>query len=403
MNRVVITGMGVISSAGVNLGDFWETLESGRVVYGEIAEYKNDNNYRIKIGSKIEGDLWQGGIPGDLIGKLGKAAGYCLSASLSALENADIEPGNLSKLRTAVVLSTTMGEIQVEEQLSIIKSRDGINKVPQAFFEQYKLENILSAMCDFYGVSGPMYMVPAACAGGNYAVGLGKSILEWGEADIVIAGGFDVFSKVAFTGFQRLLSLAPDFCKPFDRDRKGLVLGEGCGIVILEKESSAKARNVRIYCDLAGVGLTSDRHHMTAPHPEGDGAVRAMDSAINAAGITSGEICYVSAHGTGTPSNDKIEVKALETVFGSGKVPPLSSIKSMVGHPMGAAGAIELIASVLMMEKGIMVPTVNYCNPDSECDIDCVPNKPRKARLNYILSNSFGFGGQSSSLVIRKR
>ena len=402
MDGVAITGMGVISSAGTTLEDFWKTLESGTITYKEIEEYKDDKNYRTKIGARIEDEIWQVIVPNEYKRKYGKASQYCMSAAASAIENADIDLKELSRLRAAVVISTTMGEIQVEEQLSVIKQREGPEKIQPELLSQYRTDNIVSSLTNAFNLSGPVYMVPAACAGGNFAVGLGKRLLEWDEADIVFAGGVDVFSRVAFTGFQRLLSLAPDMCSPFDKDRKGLVLGEGCGILVMEKKSSAKARKARIWGELIGVGLTSDRFHMTAPHPQGDGAIRAMDDAIKEADVSPEDIDYISAHGTGTASNDKIEVKALETVFGSGKVPPLSSIKSMIGHPMGAAGAIELISSLLMMERNTIVPTVNYSTRDPECEIDCVPNISRKTNINCFLSNSFGFGGQSSSIIVKK-
>jgi len=402
MGGVVITGMGVISSAGTNLGDFWKTLEAGIVTYKEIEELKDDKNYRTKIGACIDDKAWQTRVPNEYRLIYGRASQYCISASASAIENAGINFNDLSRLRVAVVISTTMGEIQAEEELSVIKYNEGTDKIPHELLSQYKTDNIVSALTNAFNISGPSYMVPAACAGGNFAIGLGKRLLEWDEADIVFAGGVDVFSRVAFTGFQRLLSLAPDACRPFDKKRKGLILGEGCGMVIMERINCAKARKAKILGELAGVGLTSDRFHMTAPHPKGDGAVRAMNDAIKESDVSTNDIDYVSAHGTGTLSNDKIEVKALEIIFGSGNVPPLSSIKSMIGHPMGAAGAIELIASLLMMDRSTIVPTVNYSTPDPECNIDCVPNRSRKSSINCFLSNSFGFGGQSSSIIVKR-
>ena len=402
MNCVAVTGMGTISSAGTNLDDFWKTLESGTITYKEIEEYVDDKNYRTKIGARIEDEIWECILPNEYKLRYGRATQYCISAVASAIENANINIREISCLRVGIVISTTMGEIQVEEQLSVIKQGEGPDKIPQKLLSQYRTDNIVSALTNAFNISGPVYMVPAACAGGNFAVGLGKRLLEWDEADIVIAGGVDVFSRVAFTGFQRLLSLASDMCRPFDKDRKGLVLGEGCGIVIMEKTNLARARKAKIFGELVGIGLTSDRFHMTAPHPQGDGAVRAMDQAIKEADISPKDIDYISAHGTGTAANDKVEVKALERIFGSNKVPPLSSIKSMIGHPMGAAGVIELIASLQMMEKNTILPTVNYSTPDPECDIDCVPNSSRKANLDCILSNSFGFGGQSSSVIIKR-
>ena len=402
MNGIAITGMGVISSAGTNLETFWETLSSGTITYKVIEEYKDDKNYRTKIGARIEDEIWQGIVPNEYKLRYGRAAQYCISAAASAIENANIDLRDLSRLRVAVVMSTTMGEIQVEEQVSVIEQREGPAKIPQELLIQYRTDNIVSALTNAFNISGPIYMVPAACAGGNFAIGFGKRLLEWSEADIVFAGGVDVFSRVAFTGFQRLLSLAPDMCRPFDKDRKGLVLGEGCGIVIMERTNSAKARKAKILGELVGVGLTSDRFHMTAPHPQGDGAIRAINQAIKEADVSPENIDYISAHGTGTVANDKVEIKALEDIFSSGKVPPLSSIKSMIGHPMGAAGAIELIASLQMMENNTMIPTVNYLTPDPDCNIDCVPNSSRKANINCFLSNSFGFGGQSSSIIIKK-
>lgn len=402
MNGIAITGMGVISSAGTNLEDFWKTLESGTITYKEIKEFREDKNYRIKIGARIEDDVWQARIPNEYKRTYGRASQYCISAAASAIENADINLKELSKLRVAVVISTTMGEIQVEEQLSVIQQREGMDKIPQELLTQYRTDHIVSALTNVFHISGPVYMVPAACAGANFAIGLGRRLIEWDEADLVITGGVDVFSRVAFTGFQRLLALTPDLCRPFDKNRKGLVLGEGCGIVILERTRSAKARKAKIWGELAGVGLTSDRFHMTAPHPQGDGAIRAINQAIKEADISPNDIDYILAHGTGTAANDKVEVKALETIFGSRKIPPLSSIKSMIGHPMGAAGAIGLIASLQMMGNNTMLPTVNYSTPDPDCDIDCVPNISRKANLDCILCNSFGFGGQSSSILIKK-
>ncbi|HBB28977.1 MAG TPA: beta-ketoacyl-[acyl-carrier-protein] synthase II [Clostridiales bacterium] len=401
MDSVVITGMGVISSAGTNLEEFWKTLSSGTITYKEIEEYKDDNNYRIKIGARVADNSWQVLVPNQYKQIYGKASQYSIAASISALENAGLAIEDLSHLRVAIVLSTTMGEINIEEQLSMIKQCENYEKITKEFLEKYRTDNIVSAISNILNTSGPIYVVPAACAGGNYAVGFGKKLLEWGEVDVVIAGGVDVFSRVAFTGFQRLLSLSPDMCRPFDKDRKGLVVGEGCGIVIMEKLCSAKARKAHIYGEIMGVGLTSDRFHMTSPHPQGDGAERAIACAIKEANISPEDINYISAHGTGTVANDKIEVKALKAVFGSDKVPPISSIKSMIGHPMSAAGALELIASIQMMERSILIPTVNYLHPDPECDIDCVPNIARKANINFILSNSFGFGGQSSSIIIK--
>lgn len=332
----------------------------------------------------------------------GKVSGYAISAASSAIASAGLMPDDISRARIAVCIGTTMGEINAEEHITELKYNKKLTNIDRRLLDSYNTENIGNAVMKALGLSGPVYTVPAACSAGNYAFALGKRLIEWGYADIVIAGGVDTFSRVAFTGFQRLLSLSPDLCRPFDKNRQGLIVGEGCGIVVLEKESTAIARKARIWGRLLGVGLTSDRYHMVAPHPEGDGAIRAMNYALREAGLSSNDIDYVSAHGTGTPVNDKVEVKAMERVFGSGSVPATSSIKSMLGHAMGAASAFELIASIQMMHNGKILPTVNHIETDPECLIDCVPNVARDASIDLVMSNSFAFGGQVCSVVVKK-
>ena len=295
-----------------------------------------------------------------------------------------------------------MGEINAEERITELKYSKDFVDIDRVLLDSYNTENIGNAVRKALGLCGPVYVVPTACAAGNYAFALGKRLIEWEYADIAIVGGVDTFSRVAFTGFQRLLSLSPDLCRPFDKNRKGLIVGEGCGIVVLEKESTATARKARILGRLLGVGLTSDRYHMTAPHPEGDGAIRAMKRALEEAGLLSSDIDYVSAHGTGTSVNDRIEVKAMEQVFGTNSIPAVSSIKSMLGHAMGAASALELIASIQMMHNDKILPTVNHVETDSELLIDCVPNVARDASIEFVMSNSFAFGGQVSSIVVKK-
>lgn len=403
MTQIIVTGMGVISTAGFNLDTFWDTLVNGRVTYGEIKQFVNNPNYRIKIGAMIEDTSWESNVPEDIRRKFGKAAGYAVSATESALEQAGLKPSILPRNRTAIIIGTTMGEIQVEEEITMLKCKSGLESIPDKLLNQYKTDNIGLAVQEAFQVSGPVYTVPTACAAGNYAIALGKRLIEWDFVDVAIVGGVDVFSRVAFSGFQRVLSLTPDLCRPFDMDRKGLVVGEGCGILVMERLGWRKYKTQDNCGCIMGVGLTSDRYHMTAPHPEGDGAVRAMSQALNEAGLSPGLIDYISAHGTGTKANDKVEVKALLKIYNNGYTPPMSSIKSMIGHSMGAASVLELIASFLMLERGIMLPTVNYNSPDPECYVDCVPNYARKCSMRFILSNSFAFGGQVSSIIIGRR
>jgi len=401
MSNIVVTGMGVVSTAGFELDAFWDTLVRGTITYSEIEELQDDANFRIKIGAKIKKNSWEDNIP-DCMKSYGKAAKYAVSAAKKAFDEANLPPEASDNNRIAVIIGTTMGEIQTEEEITRIKCESRLETVPKELFKQYRTDNIGIAVQRALKVSGPVYLVPAACAAGNYAIALGKRLIEWNYADVAIVGGVDVFSRVAFTGFQRLLSLAPDFCKPFDQERKGLVVGEGCGILVMEREGFRK-RQYPCYGQILGVGITSDRYHMTASHPDGDGSVRAMKQALDEAGILPDDIGYISAHGTGTAINDCVEVKALQKVYGDKPIPPISSIKSMLGHAMGAASAFNLIASFLMMKHNMILPTMNYSILDPACVVDCVPNQARKGNPKYILSNSFAFGGQVSSVIIGGR
>ena len=396
MKNIVVTGMGVLSTAGFTLEDFWQTLYNGRITYGIIDEFKDSPQYRIKIGAKIYSDKWAQNLPQKIIDTYGKAACYSVSASLKAISNSGIDLTQIDKTRIAVVIGTTMGEIEVEEQITKLICADiAVNDI---LYKKYPTFNIVKAIADVIGAKGYLFAVPAACAAGNYAVAVAKQLLDWNYADVVIAGGVDVFSKVAFAGFQRLLSLTPDLCRPFDKNRKGLVVGEGCGIIILEREKERKNQN--IYGRILGIGLSSNAYHMTAPHFKGDGELSVMKKAIDNSGISIDDIDYISAHGTGTKANDRIETLAIKNLFVKQSLPPASSIKSMLGHSMGAASILEMIACLLMLQKNIILPTANYEAKDEECDLDVVANKPRKQKLNCVISNSFAFGGQTSSVVI---
>lgn len=400
MANVVVTGMGVLSTAGKTPTEFWNCLFNGTITYREIKEYVNNKNYRYHVGAKIEDYSWYDCLNTKWTSFYGKASQYVLYTASEALKDAEISKGTIKENRIGVVIGSTMGEIDVEEKIS----RTCYQKEPvnTKLLRQYQSDNISMCIRELLPVSGPVFMVPAACASGNYAVALGKLLIDSDRADVVIAGGVDVFSKVAFTGFQRLLSLSPDVCKPFDKNRKGLILGEGCGIVILENKSHAKARGKNYWGEVLSCGLSSDGYHMTAPHPEGIGTINSIKSALNQADITPDKVDYISAHGTGTPANDKYEAMAIRKIFKDYQLPPISSIKSMLGHSLGAASALEMIASLLMMINNWILPTVNVTEEDPECGIDCVPMIGRKAKLQYVLSNSAAFGGQISSLLLKR-
>lgn len=400
--EIAISGMGVVSTAGYELEDFWNYLYGGNISYGVVEEFNNPN-YRVHIGAVIKDNLWRENLTAcENVFEYGRASQYAASTVLRALMDANLDSMSLKDARIALCIGTTMGEVDYEEKISELLVKDGENDLSdiKRMAYRYSSDNIAEGICDMLNIRANYYMIPAACSGGNYAIALGEKLLRANKADIVIAGGVDVFSRVAFTGFHRLLTLSPDYCRPFDKKRRGLVIGEGCGFVVMEEKEQAKKRT-DIHGYLLGVGVKSDRYHMVSPHPDGDGAYRAMKEAILAAEICKEDIDYISAHGTGTSSNDRIEALVLRQLFGEENIPPTSSIKSMLGHTMGAASILECIASLLMMEKGVMLPTVNLIEKDECVTFNCVPNVPEKKKMSYVMSNSFAFGGQVGSIILK--
>ena len=251
--------------------------------------------------------------------------------------------------------------------------------------------------------SGPNVMIPTACAAGTYAVAYAYDALRAGRAEVMLAGGSDAFSRITYTGFARLLAIAPEICQPFDKNRKGMIPGEGAGMVVLETLERARSRQATIYAEVAGYGLSCDAHHMTGGHPEGRGACRAMEQALDESRLNPEEVSYISAHGTGTRSNDLHETVAVKQVFkdAAGQV-PISSIKSMLGHTMGAASAIETVMCSLAIHNDCIPPTMHLEEPDPECDLDYVPNQARDHKVTVAMNNAYAFGGTNASLILKK-
>jgi 3-oxoacyl-[acyl-carrier-protein] synthase II len=252
-----------------------------------------------------------------------------------------------------------------------------------------------------FDLKGPSLMIPTACAAGNYAIGYGYDLIRTGRADVMLAGGSDAFSRIPYMGFARLGAIAPEKCQPFDKNRKGMVPGEGSGMLVLEPLGDALARGAKIYAEVLGYGVSCDAHHMTAAHPQADGAIRAMSAAMKSSGVGIGDIDYISAHGTGTPTNDRIESLAVRTLFAEyATTIPMSSIKSMLGHTMGAASALEAAACALALDTGWIPPTINHEEPDPDCGLDIVPNQARLTNPKIVLNNAYAFGGNNASLCL---
>jgi 3-oxoacyl-[acyl-carrier-protein] synthase II len=319
-----------------------------------------------------------------------------------ALEDAGLHcPFPVDPLRVGVSIGTTMGEAQVLENIDKTWIEQGEESITHFLIPQYPSSNLSANVAFEFGFAGPNVVIPTACAAGNYAIGYAYNMLQAGHADVMIAGGSDPLSKIAFTGFNRLFAMAPEKCQPFDKNRKGMMLGEGAGIIILELLEDALERNATCYAEILGYGLSCDAHHMTIPHA--DGIERVIRNALDNAHIQPEDVDYICAHGTGTGSNDKIESFVIKKIFGNRtqKI-PINSIKSMLGHTMGAASALEAISCVLTIKNDIIPPTINYETPDPECDVDCVPNIARRHKVNIALNNSFAFGGNNACLVLGK-
>ncbi len=401
-NRVVITGMGVITSIGEGVNEFWNAVINGHCGITEVQSF-DTSKHRNHFGAEIKNFNPQKYMSTNKLSRIGRASQLAIAATSMALKDSGISVDQIDRQKIGVSLGTTMGEIQVEEEISTVWVEEGIEKVPQKKFLQYPSGNIPANVSAEFGFNGPNIIIPTACAAGNYAIGYGFEMIKGGKADFMVCGGVDPFSRVAFTGFNRLLSMAPDVCRPFDLNRKGMIVGEGVGILVMEALDSAMKRNAHIYAEILGYGLGCDGHHMTAPHPEGYGGKRAIESALKCAGISVDEIQYISAHGTGTKENDRIETKIIKSVFGhTAKSVPMSSIKSMIGHTMGAASAIEAVLCAMIVKNDVIPPTIHYNNPDPECDLDYVPNVSREHKVNIALSNAYAFGGNDAALLVGK-
>jgi 3-oxoacyl-[acyl-carrier-protein] synthase II len=305
----------------------------------------------------------------------------------------------LNDHKVGVSFGTTLGDAQTIEDIDTLL----IQKQPitDDLIYQIPTHSAPSNIARKYQLNGPIFMFTTACAAGNYAICYGYDLIRLNRADIIFAGASDPFSRIEYTGFNQLSAVAPEKCQPFDKNRKGMMVAEGAGVIILESLENALKRNAPIYAEILGYGLSCDAQHMTQPSVEG--VSQCMVKAIRESGIKIEEVDYICAHGTGTPANDRTECAAIKRVFGErhGEI-PVSSIKSMLGHTMGAASALETITCALIIKNDLIPPTINFETADPECDIDCVPNRARKHIVNIALNNSYAFGGNNASLVLKK-
>ena len=392
MTRVVVSGLGVVSPYGVGTKTLWAGLATGECAIRPLTVVDTEG-FRSRIGAEV---------PADVVSALGvsqrrsRADRIALAAAREALAEADLGPGDRSRM--ALFIGAVGGGMLEGEEWYCEETRTGR---PSSRIRA--LRSILPVShAETLGwrlrLGGPRETVVMACASGAASIALGGDLIRSGATPLVLAGGVDAITRICFMGFNALKLLDPEPCRPFDRGRRGMSIGEAAAFVVLEDADHCRARGARVLGEFLGAGMTTDAHHVTAPHPEGEGMIRAMADALTAAGLAPGDIGYVNAHGTGTPQNDRVEALALARVFGEGRV-LVSSTKSLVGHTMAAAGSVEAAATLLALSHGLVPPTANLRDPDPDMPFDCVPGAARPVELGAALSNSFGFGGQNVSLV----
>jgi 3-oxoacyl-[acyl-carrier-protein] synthase II len=396
--RIVITGMGVISSIGIGREKFWQSLLKGKSGISPVSSFDTSNHFTHN-GGEVKNFNPEEFIPKENVHLYSRASQLALAAADLAVKDAGLSKELLSTIKAGACLGITSGSVQTIERINdaLVKKEE----LAKDLICQLPVHSTPAAIAKQLNLTGPNYIFSTACAAGNYALGYGYDLLCLNRTDLVLAGASDPFSRISFTGFNQFSAVAPEKCQPFDRNRKGMMVAEGAGILVLEPLEDALNRNARIYAEILGYGLSCDAQHMTQPSVEG--ISQCMRNALSASGISSGDVDYISAHGTGTPANDRAECAAIREVFGDGyRDIPVSSIKSMLGHTMGAASALEAIACSLAIKNDIVPPTINFETPDPECDIDCVPNHARNHRVTIALNNSYAFGGNNACLVLKK-
>ena len=401
--RIAVTGLGVIAPGSIGIDSFWSNMSAGRVFTGELTAFSKEG-----IRCAVSGEVKPDGKYQELAEmiysrcpevKRSKAQLFALAGALLATEDSKLTDQDIQSETIHIAIGTTMG---IEDSYYGLEPLDTLANPDGDTLSNYSAGKITDALKNYWQLEDAttrIYM--NACAAGNYAISSGFNEIKSGRCSMAITGGVEALSYIALMGFNRLLSVTPDVCRPFDKNRRGMVVGEGSAFLVLESWDHAIARGAHIYAELAGYGLGVDAYHITTPRPDGHGAINAMKRALKCADLDASDIDYVSAHGTGTSANDASESRALQGVFGK-NLPPMSSIKSMIGHTLGAASAIEAVACCLMIKNQEILPTANFMTPDENCPVDCVPNKSRKTKLDHVVSNALAFGGNNSSIIFSK-
>ncbi len=407
--RIVITGMGIVSPVGNDLATAWDHVTNGRSGIGPITRYDASAFTTRIVGEVRDFDPAKWIAPKD-VKKMDPFVHYGVAAACMAIDDAGLRITEANAERVGVLIGSGIGGLSGIEETTAKYLQGGPRKISPFYVPSTIINMVSGQLCIMKGIKGPNFSAVSACATANHSIGTAMRMIQYGDADIMIAGGAEFGSPPTSVGgfcAMKAMSTRNDeptrASRPWDRDRDGFVLGDGAGILVLEEYEAAKARGARIYCELAGFGSSSDAFHMTAPSENGEGPARCMRNALADARIAPGEVEYLNAHGTSTPLGDLAETQAMKRTFGDHAYElMISSTKSMTGHLLGAAGGVEAIFTTLAIHHGVIPPTINLDDPGEGCDLDYVPNVAREKKIDIGVSNGFGFGGTNASLVLRR-
>jgi 3-oxoacyl-[acyl-carrier-protein] synthase II len=402
LRRAAVTGLGIITAVGCDVHAFWENLLKGVCGIDALTLF-DASRYRSQKAAEVKG--FDPGLyfSNRYLQRISRCDQLGLKATKEAILDSGLDLQREDRERVGIFIGGGAGGIFSAERYRKEMLQKGRRRVKPSLLLPFATCTITDAIAEEYGILGPRATIATACSSSATAIGYALSSIRSGEVDVAIGGGSESLSEVTFGGFNALRSIDEDCCRPFDLNRKGLSLGEGGAILVIEDGEHALRRGAKVYAEVLGYGLTGDGYHMTAPDPEGNGALRAMKEALRDSGIGPEEVSYINAHGTATPANDLAETRAIKALLGQrARKIPVSAIKSMVGHCLGAAGAVEAVATVLSVKENRIPPTIHYQTPDPECDLDYVPNQSRVVPVEVAFSNSFAFGGNNTALVFGK-
>lgn len=408
--RVVVTGLGAVTPIGLNVNEFWNGLISGKNGVAPIT-YFDASRFDTKFAAEVKNFNPDNYFDKKSVKRLDRFSQFAIAASAQAIEDSNINLEKMDKDRAGVIYGSGIGGLQTLQNEHWKYFQDKNPGMISPFFVPMMISDLAAGQISIrFGLKGPNYATTSACSTASHAISDAFMIIERGAANLMVCGGSEAsITEIGIGGFNAMKALSTwndryaEASRPFDKDRNGFVMGEGAGTVILEELNHALNRGAKIYAELAGIGLTADAFHITAPAPGGEGAVRSMKIAIEDAGLLLTDIDYINAHGTSTPHNDINETKAIKTLFGEHAYKLIvSSTKSMTGHLLGAAGGIEAIATILSLNNNLIPPTINLDNPDPECDLNYSAKKVTQKEIKAAICNTFGFGGHNASLVFKK-